>query len=140
MFAGDTTRTVVLPAGRWYDFYTGAFAGAGEIITARPGLERIPVYVRDGATIPLLVGEHLHVPVQGDHVDLELRHYGVEAGTTMLYDDDGTTFGYERGAFSWTPLVTNRGAGGALVGEPPRPPLAKPFSYRTITWRMMTAR
>jgi alpha-D-xyloside xylohydrolase len=140
LFAGDTARQVVLPAGKWYDFYTGALVGGGEVVIARPGLARIPVYVRDGATIPLLVGDHLHVPAPGEPADLELRHYGVEPDTTMLYDDDGTTFGYERGAYSWTPLVVSRRADGALVGETPRPPAGKPFGYRAITWRMMTPR
>jgi alpha-glucosidase (family GH31 glycosyl hydrolase) len=37
MFAGDTTRTVILPAGKWFDFYTGALAGQGEIITVKRG-------------------------------------------------------------------------------------------------------
>lgn len=140
MFAGDTTRSVILPPGRWYDFYTGALVGGGKVIVARPGLERIPLYVRDGATIPLLTGDHLHIPAANEPADLELRHYGVQPDTTMLYDDDGTTFAYERGAYSWTPLVTTRGADGALAGEQPHPPAGKPFSYRTITWRMMTAR
>ncbi len=140
MFAGDTTRTVILPRGKWYDFYTGALVGDGQVITARPGLTRIPVYVRDGATIPLLVGERLHVPAHGEVADLELRHYGTAGGTFMLYDDDGTTFDYERGRFSWTPLVVTRDAAGALRGETPAPPAGLPFSYRTMTWTMMSPR
>jgi alpha-D-xyloside xylohydrolase len=140
LFAGETSRTVILPAGRWYDFYTGGFVGAGEVITATPGLTRIPLYVRDGATIPLLAVERLQVPAPSERVDLELRHYGEAAGTFALYDDDGTTFGYERGAFSWTPLVVTRDASGALRGEVPRPPAGKPFSYRTMTWKMMPTR
>ncbi len=140
MFAGDTARTVLLPAGKWYDFYTGFLAGEGQIITARPGLERIPLYVRDGATIPMLAGERTHVPAANESVDLELRHYGTAAGTFQLYDDDGTSFGYERGAYSWTPLVVTRDASGVLRGQPPRPPAGKPFSYRNMTWTMMTRR
>jgi alpha-D-xyloside xylohydrolase len=140
MFAGDTTRTVLLPTGRGYDFWTGQLAGDGEVITVRPGLDRIPLFVREGATIPMLAGEHLHVPAPGEPSDLELRHYGREPGTFELYDDDGITFGYERGAYSWTPLTVTRGADGALVGAEPRRPIGKPFSYRTFTWRMMTPR
>ena len=138
MFAGDTTRTVILPTGNWYDFYTGALAGNGQVITVKPGLDRIPLFVRDGATIPLLEGEHLHVPTQGEPTDLELRHYGRSPGTFELYDDDGTTFGYERGAFSWTPLTVARAAGGALAGAEVQRPAGKPFSYRRLTWKMMT--
>jgi len=32
MFAGQKTREVVLPEGKWFDFYTGKFAGESEII------------------------------------------------------------------------------------------------------------
>jgi alpha-D-xyloside xylohydrolase len=140
MFAGDTTRTVILPSGRWYDFWTGELAGEGQIITVKPGLERIPLFVREGAIIPMLAGDHLHVPAPGAPSDLELRHYGREPGTFELYDDDGVTFGYERGAYSWTPLTVMRRADGTLAGTDPRRPAGKPFSYRTLTWRMMTAR
>jgi alpha-D-xyloside xylohydrolase len=140
MFAGDTTRTVILPSGRWYDFWTGELAGEGQIITVKPGLERIPLFVREGAIIPMLAGDHLHVPAPGEQSDLELRHYGREPGTFELYDDDGVTFGYERGAYSWTPLTVTRRADGTLAGAEPRRPVGKPFSYRTLTWRMMSSR
>jgi alpha-glucosidase (family GH31 glycosyl hydrolase) len=140
MFAGDTARSVILPTGNWYDFYTGALAGNGQVITVKPGLEHIPLFVREGATIPLLTGEHNHVPAPNEQSDLELRHYGREPGTFLLYDDDGTSFGYERGAFSWTPLVVTRGADGALVGAQPTRATGKPFSYRTLTWKLMTPR
>src|SRR5215217_5792207 len=69
MFAGDTVRKVVLPKGKWYDFYTGAFAGDGEVITVRPGLDKIPVYVKDGGIIPLQP-PLLHAPKPGEKVDL----------------------------------------------------------------------
>jgi alpha-D-xyloside xylohydrolase len=29
MFAGDVKRKVILPKGKWYDFYTGKLAGEG---------------------------------------------------------------------------------------------------------------
>lgn len=49
VFKGQTERKVVLPQGDWYDFYTGAYVGNGETITVTPGLDRIPVYVKDGS-------------------------------------------------------------------------------------------
>jgi len=140
MFAGDTTRSVILPAGRWYDFWTGELAGDGQVITVKPGLDRIPLFVREGAVIPMLAGEHLHVPAPGESSDLELRHYGREPGDFELYDDDGVSFGYERGAYSWTSLAVTRSADGSLVGATPIRPTGKPFSYRNLTWRMMTPR
>ena len=38
LFTGQTTRKVVLPKGKWYDFYTGEYAGDGEVLTVTPGL------------------------------------------------------------------------------------------------------
>lgn len=32
LFEGEKERKVILPKGKWYDFYTGEFAGEGEII------------------------------------------------------------------------------------------------------------
>ena len=106
----------------------------------RPGLERIPLFVRDGAVIPLLADSaRRQVPRADERPELELRHYGTAPGTFDLYDDDGTTFAYERGAYSWTPLAVVRGTDGALRGETPAPATGRPWSYGTITWRLMTA-
>jgi len=86
------------------------------------------LFVRDGGIIPLLAG---------DSGNLEVRHYGEAGGTFELYDDDGVTFGYERGDFSWTALTVDRAAAGKLRGAVRRPPRGKPFGYRSIQWRMM---
>ena len=140
MFAGQSSRVVVLPEGRWYDFYTGVFVGAGGTITVTPGLEHIPLFVRDGGIIPLLADERRQIPAPGELEDLEVRHYGEAPSRFDLYDDDGTTFNYERGDFSWTALVVTRDASGTLRGEATRPPPARLFSYRTIRWTMMPIR
>lgn len=138
MFAGDTSRTVILPKGRWYDFYTGALAGDGAVITIKPGLERIPLFVRDGGIIPMLAESRRQIPGVPDAPDaLEVRHYGDAAGTFDLYDDDGLTFDYERGAFSWTTLRARRSPDGTLRGEVVPDAKGKPFSYGPIRWNMM---
>jgi alpha-glucosidase (family GH31 glycosyl hydrolase) len=138
LFAGDSARTVLLPAGRWYDFYTGALAGSGgATITVQRSLERIPLFVRDGAVIPLLADARRQVPTSAERVDLEVRHYGDADGRFDLYDDDGVTFAYERGAFSWTTLAVHRDAAGRLQGAVTRPASGRPFSYRTIRWKML---
>jgi len=49
-----TQRTVYLPAGEWIDYWTGqAFAGRRTIL-AEAAIDSIPVYVRQGAVIPML--------------------------------------------------------------------------------------
>src|SRR3546814_699234 len=32
LFAGEESRKVILPRGKWYDFYTGEYVGGGEVI------------------------------------------------------------------------------------------------------------
>lgn len=56
--AGVTSRAVYLPTGQhssqWIDFYSGDAYAGGQTIEAEAPLERIPVYVRAGASIELL--------------------------------------------------------------------------------------
>ncbi len=98
MFTGQITRKVVLPKGKWYDFYTGKYAGDGEVITITPGLDIIPVYVKDGGVIPMMP-PLLQSPKADEKVNLEIRYYGEKPGHYLLYDDDGETFNYEKGCF-----------------------------------------
>jgi alpha-glucosidase (family GH31 glycosyl hydrolase) len=108
MFEGEESREVFLPPGKWYDFYTGELAGEEEVIEVTPGLEKIPLFVKDGAIIPMLKEARTRMPVQDEISSLEIRHYGNKAGSFQLYDDDGTTFDYEQGKFSWTELKVTR--------------------------------
>ncbi len=110
MFAGMISREVLLPPGKWYDFYTGELAGEEEVIIIEPGLDLIPLFVKDGAILPMLKEERTRMPAAGEELSLEIRHYGEKPGVFHLYDDDGTSFDYEQGAFSWTELfVTGQG-------------------------------
>jgi alpha-D-xyloside xylohydrolase len=51
---GADGRTVYLPAGaKWTDAWTGASVPGGAVVTADAPLERIPVFLRDGARIDI---------------------------------------------------------------------------------------
>jgi alpha-D-xyloside xylohydrolase len=53
--AGATGRPVYLPAGAaWTDPWTGASFEGGRTVSADAPPERIPVFLRDGATVPIL--------------------------------------------------------------------------------------
>ncbi|MFH8930075.1 TIM-barrel domain-containing protein [Streptomyces pristinaespiralis] len=52
--AGATSRTVHLPAGaRWTDAWTGEEYEGGRTVTVDAPLERIPLFLRDGAELPI---------------------------------------------------------------------------------------
>jgi alpha-D-xyloside xylohydrolase len=132
MFTGETSRKVILPKGRWYDFYTGKFAGNGEVITVTPGLDKIPVFVKDGGIIPMMA-PRLHAPKAGEKVDLEIRYYGQNPGKYELYDDDGETFDYQKGAYSWREIRVENKKG--TISDPVK---GKPNTIKNITWKFMT--
>ena len=82
----------------------------------KPGLDRIPVYVKDGAIIPMMEPK-LHAPKAGEKINLEIRHYGMAESSYRLYDDDGETFNYENGAYSWRSVTVSRTPEGKLKGN-----------------------
>jgi alpha-D-xyloside xylohydrolase len=137
MFTGKEERRVILPEGDWYDFYSGDLVGNGTAITIRPGLEGIPLFVRDGGIVPMMPAG-LRAPGAGEVVPLEVRHYGRAEGTFLLFDDDGETYAYERGEYRWRELTATRQADGGLVGA--ISPVREAFrsSYGQITWRFMS--
>jgi alpha-glucosidase (family GH31 glycosyl hydrolase) len=137
LFTGQTTRKVVLPKGKWYDFYTGKYAGDGEVITITPGLSRIPVFVKDGGIITLMP-PLLHAPAAGEKFDLEIRYYGSKTGEYKLYDDDGETFDYEKGMYSWRTIKVTPDKKGKLTGTISKADKGKPDNIGKVTWRFMT--
>jgi alpha-glucosidase (family GH31 glycosyl hydrolase) len=137
MFTGQTERKVILPTGRWYDFYTGAFVGDGQVITVSPGLDKIPVYVKDGGIIPLMPAL-LHSPKLGAKVDLEIRHYGQKSSEYNLYDDDGETFEFEKGTFTWRKIKVERLKNGQLKGSISAPEKGKPNTIGKVSFSFMT--
>ena len=95
-------RSVYLPASaQWYDYWTGRPAASGPISAAAP-LDRIPVFVRAGSIIPYdppmqYIGEKPSDPTA-------LYVYAGANASFLLYEGEGTTFDYEKGAFSQIPI------------------------------------
>jgi len=51
--AGVTQRSVYLPAGNWYDFWTGKQYAGNQTINADAPISNIPVFVKAGSIIPM---------------------------------------------------------------------------------------
>ena len=91
-------REVELPGCNWYDFYTGDFAGCDSLITATNELGRIPLFVKEGAVIPMLA-KPINNTREAYGQMLEIRIYGAYEGEFNLYEDDGETFDFQRGKY-----------------------------------------
>ena len=137
LFSGQTTREVILPEGKWFDFYTGEYAGDGEVIKVTPGLNKIPVYVRDGGIIPMMK-PMLHAPSAGQKFDIEIRYYGTAPGSYKLYDDDGETFNYEKGIYSWRLIKVAPDKKGKITGSITKAEKGKPDNIGIVTWNFMS--
>lgn len=137
LFKGQTEREVILPPGKWYDFYTGRFAGNGEVIKVIGQLDRIPVYVKDGGIIPMMP-PLLHAPAAGEKFDLEILYYGKKTGSYRLYDDNGENFDYEKGDYSWRQISVQPDKKGVLNGTISKAEKGKPDNIGKVSWKMMT--
>jgi alpha-D-xyloside xylohydrolase len=108
-------RSVYLPSGaQWYDYWSGQPAGSGRIDAAAP-YDEIPVFVRAGSIIPYqedmqYIGEKPADPIT-------LYVYAGANGRFTLYEDQGTTFDYEKGAFSEIPMQWDDRTHTLTIGE-----------------------
>ncbi len=101
-------RTIYLPPGKWIDFFTGKEHDGGKSFTSRYGVDQIPVFARQGAIIP----EQQDMPFSNARPldTLTLNIYGSGNGSFNLYEDDGTSLNYDKGQYSYTPIVYSTGA------------------------------
>jgi alpha-glucosidase (family GH31 glycosyl hydrolase) len=98
-------RKVYLPAGNWFDGNTGkAIAGAQTLDLTPVPLDVIPFYIRAGTILPM--GPVIQSTAEAED-PLEVRIYPGADAAFSLYEDDGTTYAYEKGAFTRIPMQWN---------------------------------
>jgi len=92
-----STRRLYLPRGSWFDFWTEERIEGGREIDRSVDLATMPLYVRAGTVLPLgPIKQYTDEPVDGP---LTLIVYPGAEGSSTLYEDDGKTFDYRRGAW-----------------------------------------
>jgi len=95
----DRSRKVYLPAGQgWYDLYTGKYFKGGQDVDAAAPYGKIPVFVKEGSVIPS--GPELQYTAEKPADPLTLFVYTGKNASFSLYEDEGTNYNYEKGAFS----------------------------------------
>jgi len=111
--AGATAWPVYLPAGAWYDFWTGArHEGPGGITVEAP-LDRLPLFVRAGAIVPM--GPVVQHTAERPLDDVTVLIYPAGASRFVLYEDDGRTNAYRRGRHALTALECATSSDGVTV-------------------------
>ena len=92
---GITSRKVYLPAGTdWYNYWTNERVKGGQTIDVSAPIDTIPVFVRAGSIIP--TGSYIESTSQTQQIAKVRVYPGSDADFT-LFQDDGTTYAYEKG-------------------------------------------
>ncbi|MBQ3765765.1 MAG: glycoside hydrolase family 31 protein [Bacteroidales bacterium] len=96
------SRKVYFPAGGWYDFYSGRYVEGSRTMTVSAPYERMPLYVRAGSIIPF--GPDMQWSDEKPADNIRLYVYAGRDADFTLYEDDGVTYGYEKGSFAKIPV------------------------------------
>jgi alpha-D-xyloside xylohydrolase len=95
----ERSRPVYLPQGQgWYDLYSGKYFEGGQQIDADAPYETMPVFIKEGSVIPF--GPALQYSNEKKPDTITLYVYGGKDASFTLYEDEGTNYDYEKGAFS----------------------------------------
>lgn len=124
--AGQAARSVYLPSGEWFNFWTNQRLEGGQRLKLDVPLEQIPLFVRAGTVLPM-AQPSLHT---GDSASLHLSVYvyGDGARPCTLYLDDG----------GWAPTLREfriawdhpTGTGQATTSNE--------HSYQVLEWRLVS--
>ncbi|WP_158884465.1 TIM-barrel domain-containing protein [Amycolatopsis anabasis] len=96
--AGEVRNGIYLPRGLWTDYWTGqVYQGPATIPGYHAPLDRLPLFVRAGAVVPMWRdGINNHAEQRpGDRVTVDVYPQGTSSFT--MYEDDGVTRAHQQG-------------------------------------------
>jgi len=111
-----THTKIYLPKSTlWYDFWSGEKYAGGESIDIDITLDKIPLFVKAGSILPM--GKLVQSTNELQYDTLEVRVYSGANGKFELYEDDGTSYNYEKGYYSIIPFEWNEQSQTLTVGQ-----------------------
>ncbi|MBK9255317.1 MAG: glycoside hydrolase family 31 protein [Saprospiraceae bacterium] len=93
------SRYVYLPKGTWYSYWDDEMFEGGKEIKASAALDQIPVFIRGGAVIPHFPVMQFVGQVKVEQLTLHC-YYGQNETESLLYEDDGDGYDYEKGIYN----------------------------------------
>jgi alpha-glucosidase (family GH31 glycosyl hydrolase) len=127
---GATSRDVYLPAGKWYDWWTGEAVEGGKTITRQVDLACMPIYVRAGAIIPFDPIRQYTSEVVDEPTTLKI--YQGADGEYTLYDDDGASLNYLKGDSAQTLIKWDDSAKRLTLEPTTKPKAERKFTIELI--------
>ena len=109
----DESRSVYLPKGTWIDYWTDRrYVGPTTIQVSAP-LDKLPLFVRGGTVLPSQQDMQYTDQFPVDPLTLDVYPDGSSAGE--YYDDDGISFGYQKGAYYLQKMSVEESPSGVSV-------------------------
>jgi alpha-glucosidase len=122
---GEASRNIYLPTGGWFDFHTGSKhtgnnSFLNNVTNWQNGVFRIPLFVKEGAIIPMMFVDEQTQNISGkrkDKVVITATEVLIAPSSTktefLMSDDDGKTIAYKSGAVEKT-FITQELKGSTL--------------------------
>lgn len=96
---GWRKEDIYLPQGQWIDYWDGRRVNGPYTIDAYPiTLEKLPIFIRGGAIIPMYPEMLYNNQKPKDPLTFDIYPYG--NSSFNMYEDDGLTRKYQKGEFS----------------------------------------
>ncbi len=113
---GITKMQVYLPKGEWYDFWTGELHKGKKKIIVKVKQDRIPVFVRAGATLPSVDVVQSTAEMRKLR-NLELSVFLAKEGSSTFYWDAGEGYGYEAEQYTERTYHIKRSAKKSIITQ-----------------------
>jgi alpha-glucosidase len=114
MTQGVASRTVYLPAGRWFEAKSGAIFDGPTTVTVGLTLASLPTFIRDGAIIPR--GPTMQWSNEKPMDPLFLDIYpSTQSSSFDFYEDEGDGFAYQQSKGSKITYLAQKDASGATI-------------------------
>ncbi len=125
---GASKRSVYLPAGVWFDYFTGERIVGGKRIDVAKPLDEMPLYVKANTLLPVAEPQN-HIS-KGTVFRIHVRVYGDHPSPYTLYEDDGESYDFEKGAQTQVILSWTNATGSVKRGDS----FAR-HRYEIVDWR-----
>ncbi|MBS1731131.1 MAG: DUF5110 domain-containing protein [Bacteroidetes bacterium] len=98
--------SIYLPEGKWFDYWNGKmYEGARWLNHFDAPLDKLPVFVKNGAILPMYPLMDFDGQRKADTLTLEI--YPFKKSSFQLYEDDGITREHRYGAYAKTLIEVN---------------------------------
>lgn len=104
--SGGERDSIYLPKGKWIDYWNGSvYYGSKWLTHYNAPLEKLPLFIRAGAIIPMYPQMNYDSESPADTLTLDIYPSGKTSFN--LYEDDGITRDYRKGLFAKTLIEVN---------------------------------